>query len=195
MTSRVTILGAALTPPRAITASTAGCTPPQPSFFPINIDRNAHAKNIACRSVFCARVQPEHLCCSARRQPVVDLAVDQSERPRRLSATPMSGRRPTRFRTSGRRSIRGDPLYRFHQWKANWRILNMRRIKTVPSAPRSHPVVERLIGMAPRRASHARGGTGARRRRASTRPVPTRVSGRIDGGRTVAAFYHTPNAA
>jgi putative transposase len=39
-----------------------------------------------------------------------------------------------------------DPLYRFHQWQANLRILNIREIKTVPYAPPSHPVVERLIG-------------------------------------------------
>jgi len=39
-----------------------------------------------------------------------------------------------------------DPLYRFHQWHANLRILNIRQIKTVPYVPRSHPVVERLIG-------------------------------------------------
>jgi len=38
------------------------------------------------------------------------------------------------------------PLYRFHQWQANLRILNIREIKTVPYVPRSHPVVERLIG-------------------------------------------------
>ena len=39
-----------------------------------------------------------------------------------------------------------DPLYRFHQWQANLRILHVREIKTVPYVPRSHPVVERLIG-------------------------------------------------
>ena len=39
-----------------------------------------------------------------------------------------------------------DPLYRFQQWQANLRILNIREIKTVPYVPRSHPVVERLIG-------------------------------------------------
>jgi putative transposase len=39
-----------------------------------------------------------------------------------------------------------DPLYRFHQWQANLRILNIREIKTVPYVPRSHPFVERLIG-------------------------------------------------
>jgi hypothetical protein len=39
-----------------------------------------------------------------------------------------------------------DPLYRFHQWQANVRILNVQDIKTVPDVPRSHPVVERLMG-------------------------------------------------
>jgi len=39
-----------------------------------------------------------------------------------------------------------DPLYRFHQWQANLRILNIQEIKTVPYVPRSHPLVERLIG-------------------------------------------------
>jgi putative transposase len=39
-----------------------------------------------------------------------------------------------------------DPLYRFHQWKANLRILDVTEIKSVPYAPWSHPFVERLIG-------------------------------------------------
>jgi putative transposase len=39
-----------------------------------------------------------------------------------------------------------DPLYRFHQWQANLRILNVKEIKTVPCVPLSHPFVERLIG-------------------------------------------------
>ncbi len=39
-----------------------------------------------------------------------------------------------------------DPLYRFHQWQANLRILEVREIKTVPYVPLSHPFVERLIG-------------------------------------------------
>jgi transposase InsO family protein len=39
-----------------------------------------------------------------------------------------------------------DPLYRFHQWQANLRILDVEAIKTVPCVPLSHPVVERLIG-------------------------------------------------
>jgi transposase InsO family protein len=39
-----------------------------------------------------------------------------------------------------------DPLYRFHQWQANLRILDIREIKTVPYVPCSHPFIERLIG-------------------------------------------------
>ena len=39
-----------------------------------------------------------------------------------------------------------DPLYRFHQWQANLRILDVTEIKTVPYVPLSHPFVERLIG-------------------------------------------------
>jgi putative transposase len=32
-----------------------------------------------------------------------------------------------------------DPLYRFHQWQANLRILDIREVKTVPYVPISHP--------------------------------------------------------
>ncbi|MBO0696737.1 MAG: transposase, partial [Verrucomicrobia bacterium] len=39
-----------------------------------------------------------------------------------------------------------DPLYRFHQWNANLRVLGVTEIKTVPSTPWSHPFIERLIG-------------------------------------------------
>jgi transposase InsO family protein len=39
-----------------------------------------------------------------------------------------------------------DPLYRFHQWQANLRVLDIQEIKTVPYVPLSHPFVERLIG-------------------------------------------------
>src|SRR5215471_13170326 len=39
-----------------------------------------------------------------------------------------------------------DPLYRFHQWQANLRVLMVQEIKTVPYVPLSHPFVERLIG-------------------------------------------------
>ena len=39
-----------------------------------------------------------------------------------------------------------DPLYKFHQWQANLRVLEAREIKSVPYVPLSHPFVERLIG-------------------------------------------------
>ena len=39
-----------------------------------------------------------------------------------------------------------DPLFEFHRWKANLRILETEEIKTVPYVPMSHPFVERLIG-------------------------------------------------
>ncbi len=43
-------------------------------------------------------------------------------------------------------STDNDPLYRFHQWQANLRVLDVMEIKTVPFVPLSHPFVERLIG-------------------------------------------------
>jgi putative transposase len=39
-----------------------------------------------------------------------------------------------------------DPLYRFYQWQANLRVLEVKEVKTVPYVPLSHPFVERLIG-------------------------------------------------
>ena len=39
-----------------------------------------------------------------------------------------------------------DPLFRFHRWKANLRILEVTEVKAVPHVPLSHPFVERLIG-------------------------------------------------
>jgi transposase InsO family protein len=47
-----------------------------------------------------------------------------------------------------------DPLYRFHQWEANLRILGVMEIKTVPYAPWSHPFIERLIGTIQRECSN-----------------------------------------
>ena len=43
-------------------------------------------------------------------------------------------------------STDNHPLYRFHQWQANLRVLELMEIKTVPGVPLSHPFVERLIG-------------------------------------------------
>ena len=39
-----------------------------------------------------------------------------------------------------------DPLFRYHRWQANLRILEIQEIKTVPYVPLSHPFIERLIG-------------------------------------------------
>jgi hypothetical protein len=39
-----------------------------------------------------------------------------------------------------------DPLFRFHRWLANLRVMEVEEIKSVPFAPVSHPFVERLIG-------------------------------------------------
>jgi len=39
-----------------------------------------------------------------------------------------------------------DPLFRFHRWLANLRILEVEEIKSTPYVPVSHPFVERLIG-------------------------------------------------
>src|ERR1035441_10645086 len=47
---------------------------------------------------------------------------------------------PTRLSTDH------DPLFRFHRWQANLRILDVETVQTVPQVPWSHPFIERLIG-------------------------------------------------
>jgi putative transposase len=39
-----------------------------------------------------------------------------------------------------------DPLFKYHQWNANLRVLGVEEIKSLPHVPMSHPFVERLIG-------------------------------------------------
>ena len=39
-----------------------------------------------------------------------------------------------------------DPLFRFHRWRANLRVIEVEEIKTIPYVPVFHPFVERLIG-------------------------------------------------
>ena len=39
-----------------------------------------------------------------------------------------------------------DPLFKYHQWKANLRILEVEEIKSIPYVPLSHPFIEQLIG-------------------------------------------------
>ena len=43
-------------------------------------------------------------------------------------------------------STNNDPLFKFHQWRANLRIIDVEEIKSVPYTPTSHRFVERLIG-------------------------------------------------
>jgi len=38
------------------------------------------------------------------------------------------------------------PLFQYHRWKANLRILEVEEIKSIPHGLMSHPFVERLIG-------------------------------------------------
>jgi transposase InsO family protein len=49
--------------------------------------------------------------------------------------------RPPRYLSSDH-----DPLFRFHRWLANLRVLEVDEIKAIPCTPRSHALVERLIG-------------------------------------------------
>ena len=39
-----------------------------------------------------------------------------------------------------------DPLFTYHRWRANLRVLGIDEVKTVPYTPLSHPFVERAIG-------------------------------------------------
>ncbi len=38
-----------------------------------------------------------------------------------------------------------EPLFNFHRWKANLRILDIKEVNSIPYQPRSHPFIERLI--------------------------------------------------
>jgi len=59
----------------------------------------------------------------------------------RMFSRAIRGQSPPKYLSSDH-----DPLYRFHQWQANLRVLEVTAIKTVPYVPLSHPFVERLIG-------------------------------------------------
>ena len=53
----------------------------------------------------------------------------------------ISGKEPPRCLSSDY-----DPLFEYHRWQANLRILEIEPIKSVPYTPISHPFVECLIG-------------------------------------------------
>lgn len=39
-----------------------------------------------------------------------------------------------------------DPLFQFHRWQANLRILEIKEIKSVPCTPESPPFIEHVVG-------------------------------------------------
>lgn len=51
----------------------------------------------------------------------------------------ISGKKPPKYLSSD-----NDPLFQFHRWKANIRILDINEIKSIPQQPRSHPFIEQL---------------------------------------------------
>lgn len=53
----------------------------------------------------------------------------------------IAGRSPPRYLSSD-----NDPLFEYHRWQANLRVLEVDEIKTVPEVPISHALIERLIG-------------------------------------------------
>jgi transposase InsO family protein len=53
-------------------------------------------------------------------------------------------------------STDNDPLFRFHRWLANLRVLEIDEIKSVPNVPVSHPFIERVIGTLAPRVSRSR---------------------------------------
>ncbi|MCR9260924.1 MAG: integrase core domain-containing protein [Pseudomonadaceae bacterium] len=58
----------------------------------------------------------------------------------RMSNHAISESDPPRYLSSD-----NDPLFRFHRWRANLRILEVTEIKSIPYAPMSHPFIERVI--------------------------------------------------
>jgi transposase InsO family protein len=75
-----------------------------------------------CRfGVHAANVDGIALCC------MLNSAIADKGLPKRLSSD-------------------NDPLFRYHQWQANLRILEIEEVKSVPYTPTSHPFIERLIG-------------------------------------------------
>jgi len=53
----------------------------------------------------------------------------------------MAGQEPPKYLSTD-----NDPLFKFHRWQANVRILDVKEIKSVPYTLPLHPYVERLIG-------------------------------------------------
>ena len=47
---------------------------------------------------------------------------------------------------SNRISTDNDPIFQYHRWNANLRVLEIEEIKSLPHIPMSHPFIERIIG-------------------------------------------------
>ena len=43
-------------------------------------------------------------------------------------------------------SMDNDPLFNFHRFQANLRIMDIEAIRSIPGVPQSHPFIESLIG-------------------------------------------------
>jgi len=53
----------------------------------------------------------------------------------------IAGKSPPEYLSSD-----NDPLFEFHRWQANLRVIEVKEIKSVPGCPTSHPFIERVIG-------------------------------------------------
>ncbi len=54
----------------------------------------------------------------------------------------IAGQAPPKYLSSD-----NDPLFEYHRWQANLRIMEIDEIKSVPGVPTSPPFVERVIGL------------------------------------------------
>jgi hypothetical protein len=74
-----------------------------------------------------------------------------------------------------------DPLYRFHQWQANLRVLDITEVKSVPYEPLSHPFKSPLKrrGRPPKDSSAATRSSGCSNRQETEGPVRRRAQGTI----------------
>ncbi len=57
----------------------------------------------------------------------------------------VAGKTPPKYLSSD-----NDPLFLFHRWQANLRVIDVEEVKSVPGVPTSHPFIERVIGTARR---------------------------------------------
>jgi transposase InsO family protein len=53
----------------------------------------------------------------------------------------ISGKKPPKYLSSD-----NVPLYLFHRWQCNLRVIDVEELKSVPGTPTSHPFIERVIG-------------------------------------------------